>query len=96
MGVAASYDNAERYGAGLRQLDAYAQQQIGLVPTARRRVLTSHDAFSYFGAAYGVTSLSPVDLSTEGEALARGVAAMVRQFKAGRVRTHYFQDNSTS
>ena len=72
MGVAASYDNAERYGAGLRQLDAYAQQQIGLVPTARRRVLTSHDAFSYFGAAYGVTSLSPVDLSTEGEALARG------------------------
>ncbi len=92
---AASYQaNGARYGDELRQLDAYARQQIASVPPARRKVLTSHDAFGYFGASYGVTFLSPVGLSTEGEASAKEVAALIRQIKAEKVRTYFFENSN--
>ncbi len=93
-GAAAYQANGARYGEELKQLDAYARQQIGSVPPAHRKVLTSHDAFGYFGAAYGVTFLSPVGLSTEGEASARGVAALIRQIKAEKVRAYFFENSN--
>lgn len=85
--------NGERYSAELQQLDTYARQQIAAIPQAKRKVLTSHEAFGYFGAAYGVTFLSPVGLSTESEASAQQVAALIRQIKSESVRT-YFLENS--
>jgi len=92
-GAPAYQANAARYTAELVALDAWVRQQVGTVPPGRRRVLMSHDAFGYFAAAYGITVLSPVGLSTEGEASARSVASLVRQIKAERVRT-YFLENS--
>ena len=92
-GAAAYQANGDRYAAELKQLDAYARQQVASVPPARRKVLTSHDAFGYFGASYGVAFLAPAGLSTESEASARSVAALIRQIKAEKVRT-YFLENS--
>ena len=89
---AADYrERGARYGAELQALDSYARQQVALVPSGRRKVLTSHDAFGYFGAAYGVTFLSPVGLSTESEASAKAVAALIRQVKAEHVRTYFLE-----
>lgn len=85
--------NGDRYAQQLRDLDSYARQQIASVPAARRKVLTSHDAFGYFGAAYGVTFLSPIGFSTESEASAQNVAKLIRQIKAEHVRA-YFLENS--
>ena len=85
--------NGGRYAQQLRDLDNYARQQVAAVPIARRKVLTSHDAFGYFGAAYGVTFLSPLGLSTESEASAQDVAKLIRQIKAEHVRA-YFLENS--
>jgi zinc/manganese transport system substrate-binding protein len=93
-GAAAYQANAARFGAEMQQLDAYARQQFAGIPPARRKVLTSHDAFGYFGAAYGVRFLSPVGLSTEGEASARGVAALIRQIKAEKVQTYFFENSN--
>ena len=89
---AADYrERGARYGAALQALDAYARQQVAAVPASRRKVLTSHDAFGYFGAAYGVTFLSPVGLSTESEASAKAVAALIRQVRAEKVRTYFLE-----
>ena len=85
--------NGARYAGELQQLDSDARQRIAAIPPPRRKVLTSHDAFGYFGAAYGVTFLFPSGLSTEGEASARAVAALIRQIKAEKVQT-YFLENS--
>jgi zinc/manganese transport system substrate-binding protein len=93
-GAGAFKANAARYGAELQQLDAYARQQIGTVPPAQRKVLTSHDAFGYFGASYGVAFISPVGLSTEAEASAKGVAALIRQIKAENVRAYFFENSN--
>jgi zinc/manganese transport system substrate-binding protein len=86
--------NGARYTQQLRDLDSYARQQIATVPPERRKVLTSHDAFGYFGAAYGVTFLSPLGFSTESEASARDVARLIRQIKEEHVRAYFFENSN--
>ena len=85
--------NAARYSAVLRDLDAYARKTIGAVPAERRKVLTSHDAFGYFGQEYGVTFLSPLGVSTETEASAAYIAKLIGQIRREKVRV-YFIENS--
>ncbi|MCY3795594.1 MAG: zinc ABC transporter substrate-binding protein, partial [Gammaproteobacteria bacterium] len=50
-------------------------------PGGRRKVITSHDAFQYFGRAYGIDFRAPVGLSTESEPSAGELAALVRQMR---------------
>lgn len=86
--------NGERYIHELQELDIYTRQQVASVPPARRKVLTSHDALSYFGAAYGVTFLAPLGISTESEASAQGVAKLIRQIKAEQVKAYFFENSN--
>jgi zinc/manganese transport system substrate-binding protein len=44
-------------------------------------VVTSHDAFQYFGRDYGLTFLAPQGLSTESEASAKDVARLIEQMR---------------
>ncbi|AKT30615.1 metal ABC transporter substrate-binding protein [Pseudomonas syringae pv. actinidiae] len=86
--------NGERYILELQQLDLYARDQIHSIPAANRKILTSHDAFGYFGDAYGVTFLSPLGLSTESEASAADVSKLIRQIKAEHVSAYFFENSS--
>lgn len=81
--------------ARLAALDAWVRAQIGTVPEARRVVLTSHDAFAYFGAAYGVRFLAPQGVSTQAEPSAQAVAALIRQVRAQNI-TAVFMENMTN
>jgi len=85
---------AEAYRATLAGLDGEIRAAIGAVPEARRKVLTAHDAFGYYGAAYGVTFLSPVGLSTEEQPSAKAVAALIRQMKRENIRTVFAENMS--
>jgi zinc/manganese transport system substrate-binding protein len=85
--------NGERYRAQLKALDSYAREQIKTIPAAQRKVLTSHDAFGYFGDAYGVTFLSPLGFSTESEASAADVGKLIRQIKAEHVSAYFFENS---
>ncbi|TWT98124.1 Periplasmic zinc-binding protein TroA precursor [Botrimarina colliarenosi] len=60
--------NATAYQAKLRELDAYARTAIATIPASARVLVTSHDAFNYFGRAYGLEVLGVQGLSTESEA----------------------------
>lgn len=84
----------EHYIQQLEQLDAYARAQIQAIPSDKRKVLTSHDAFGYFGDAYGVTFLSPLGFSTETEASASDVAKLIKQIKQEHVSTYFFENSS--
>lgn len=86
--------NAARYTAELQALDSYARDRLGAVPAQRRRILTSHDAFSYFAAAYGVTFLSPVGVSTDAGASAGAVARLITQIKAEGVKVYFFENSN--
>ncbi|MBM3540451.1 MAG: metal ABC transporter substrate-binding protein [Alphaproteobacteria bacterium] len=86
--------NAERYVAELAQLDTWVKTELGAIPAAKRKVITSHDAFAYFAEAYGVSFLSPVGVSTEKEPTAKDVAKLVRQVKNTGVKA-IFVENMT-
>lgn len=85
--------NGDRYIAQLQSLDAYARAKVQAVPAAQRKVLTSHDAFGYFGDAYGVTFMAPLGFSTEAEPSAADVARLITQIKAEHVSAYFFENS---
>lgn len=78
----------------LKKLDEWAKSEFANVSQEKRKVLTSHDAFGYFGREYHVTFIAPVGFSTEAEASASGVASLIKQIKEEKVKT-YFIENQT-
>ncbi|MBW1214021.1 metal ABC transporter substrate-binding protein [Pantoea allii] len=84
----------ENYIQQLQKLDSWAKTSFAAIPQQKRKVLTSHDAFGYFGQRYGVTFLAPVGFSTEAEASASDVASLITQLKQQHIKT-YFMENQT-
>jgi zinc/manganese transport system substrate-binding protein len=95
QGAAAYRAAASAYGAKIAAEDAWVRAELKDVPLGKRRIITSHDAFGYFGAAYGVTFLAPVGVSTEAEPSAAGVAKLITQMKAEGIKVVFFE-NMTS
>lgn len=60
--------NAAAYLAELESLDAYVREQAARVPEQQRVLITAHDAFGYFGDAYGFDVLGLQGISTASEA----------------------------
>ncbi|XLM19769.1 metal ABC transporter substrate-binding protein [Chromobacterium piscinae] len=85
---------ASEYAAKVQALDAWAKQQFAAVPAAKRKMLTSHDAFGYLGEHYQLQVLAIQGVSTEAEASAKGVAQLTRQVRNERVKA-VFMENMT-
>jgi zinc/manganese transport system substrate-binding protein len=73
--------NASSYVTELRQLDETIRADFAAIPKERRIVITSHDAFDYFGRAYDITFLPVQGVSTESEASAADLAALIQQIR---------------
>lgn len=93
-GKAAYEANAAAYLAKLDALDAEVKTAIAAIPADRRRIITSHDAFGYFGAAYGMEFIAPQGVSTEAEASAKDVAKIIRQIKAEKIPAVFMENIS--
>ena len=65
-------ERSQRYQEELRALDRQVREAIAAVPTAKRRVITTHDAFAYYGRAYGVAFLAPEGMNDRQRALGAG------------------------
>lgn len=86
--------NGDKMIADLMSTDVYAKQQIGAIPAAKRKLLTTHDAFGYFGRAYGVTFLAPQGISTESEASAADVGKIIKQIRREGVKAYFFENSN--
>jgi len=86
--------NGDGYSAELEELDRWVRAEIGAVPKPERKVITSHDAFGYFGTAYGVEFLAPEGLSTEAEATPLDLAKLIRQAKATGIKAIFLENMS--
>ncbi len=75
------HQNRATYGAEIEALDAEIHEIVAGLPADRRTVVTSHDAFQYFGRDYGLTFLAPQGLSTESEASAQDVARLIERIR---------------
>jgi zinc/manganese transport system substrate-binding protein len=86
--------NAEAYLGRLRALDGEIRAAMAAIPEGQRVLVTSHDAFSYLAAAYGVKVLAPQGMSTESEASAADVARLIEQIRAEGVRAVFVENVS--
>ena len=68
--------NAEAYIAELEELDEYVKTKAAQVPEDKRVLITAHDAFNYFGRAYGFQVKGLQGISTESEAGTADVQAL--------------------
>ena len=84
----------EDFAARIMELDAAIERQVATVPPANRQVITSHDAFGYYGARYGIRFQGVQGISTEAEPSARDIARLAAQIRRDRIRA-VFVENMT-
>jgi zinc/manganese transport system substrate-binding protein len=87
--------NAATYDTKLAETEAAVKEEIAAIPADKRVVITSHDAFGYFEHAYGLTFLAPEGISTEAEASAADVAALISQVREDKASA-IFVENITN
>lgn len=80
------------YLSELDSLDNWVQTQFAQIPAQKRKMITSHDAFGYLAATYGVQILSPMGVSTASEPSAGGVKKLIRQINKEKI-TAVFVEN---
>lgn len=85
---------ADAYLGQLQSMEAALRKRLAKLPREQRRVVTSHDAFGYFGDAYGVDFLSAQGMSTGSEASASAVARLIEQLRQQRVRALFVENIS--
>jgi zinc/manganese transport system substrate-binding protein len=84
--------NAAKYLDAIGKEEIAVKQALAALPEARRKIITSHDAFGYFGAAYGLEIIAPEGVSTESEASAQDVAKIIRQIKAEHIPAVFIEN----
>jgi zinc/manganese transport system substrate-binding protein len=86
--------NAAAYLTRLDRLDREVREAIAQIPEGRRKVISTHRAFGYFAAAYGIAFIAPLGVSTESEASARDIAAIITQVKTAKIPAIFLENIS--
>lgn len=85
--------NADKYITELRKLHEWIKTQISSIPQKSRVLVTAHDAFGYFGRAYGIEVMSIQGLSTESEASLREINKLVDTIVAREVKAVFVESS---
>ncbi|MCK1268291.1 zinc/manganese transport system substrate-binding protein [Bradyrhizobium sp. GM2.2] len=85
---------AKAYLEKLETLDREVRAAVAKIPQERRKVISTHDAFGYFAAEYGVQFIAPLGVSTETEPSARDIATIIGQIKAQKIPAVFLENIS--
>jgi manganese/zinc/iron transport system substrate-binding protein len=85
--------NAARHLAEIHRLTAYSERVLASVPPAARVLVTAHDAFNYFGRAYGFEVLGIQGISTESEAGLKQIEALVTTLVDRKVKAVFVESS---
>ena len=86
--------NAEAYRAKLDALDDEIRVWIASIPSERRKVISTHNAFGYFASTYGLEFVAPLGVSTESEPSARDIASIITQIKTQKIPAVFLENIS--
>lgn len=81
----AIHDRAEEYRRRLEALDFEVRRRLAAIPPERRVLVTAHDAFSYFGRAYGLEVLGLLGVSTAAETGTGDVQRLAEEIAGRRI-----------
>jgi zinc/manganese transport system substrate-binding protein len=84
------------YSERIDQLDQQIRGEFSRIPRAQRRVISAHDAFGYFAAAYGVDFLAPQGWNTDSEPSAAAIAKLIRQIRRDHVKAIFLENITNS
>lgn len=87
-------ERGNEYIAILNEMDADLRKDVQSIPAQDRKIITSHDAFGYFGAAYGIKFLAPAGLNTSAEPTAADVSKLIDQIRNEGVKTVFVENMS--
>jgi len=85
---------AKAYLDKLEALDREVRDAVAKIPPERRKVISTHDAFGYFAAEYGIQFIAPLGVSTETEPSARDIAGIIGQIKAQKIPAVFLENVS--
>ncbi|RTL51890.1 MAG: metal ABC transporter substrate-binding protein [Bradyrhizobiaceae bacterium] len=86
--------NAGSYLARLDALDREVRDMLARIPPDRRHVISTHDAFGYFAAAYGIAFIAPQGVSTDAEPSAGDIASIITQVKKQKIPAVFLENIS--
>jgi len=85
-------ERLQHYRAELLALDQRVRDALAVIAAPKRRVITTHDAFAYYGKAYGVTFLAPEGINAESEPSAKAVAELIRQIRREGIKALFLEN----
>ncbi len=85
--------NLEKYLQQLEQLDAYIRSRVQELPESSRVLVTAHDAFRYFGKAYGFTVKGLQGISTDAEAGTADVSHLADFIAEGKIKAIFVESS---
>lgn len=86
------YENRAAYVTELNALNAEITEMMAALSETQRSVVTSHDAFGYFARDFGLTFSAPQGLSTESEASAQDVAALIEKIREEEISAVFVEN----
>jgi zinc/manganese transport system substrate-binding protein len=95
-GKAIYEENAKKFIDGMTAMEANVKAAVDKMPPERRKIITTHDAFGYFGEAYGMELIAPEGVSTESEASAQDVAKIITQIKKEHIPAVFLENVTDS
>lgn len=84
--------NTQAYLAKLDGLDREVHEAVAKLPPDRRKVISTHNAFGYFAASYGIEFIAPLGVSTESEPSARDIAKIITQVRQAKIPAVFLEN----
>lgn len=84
--------NAAAYLAEIAEADAYARERLATIPAERRYLVSGHDAFNYFAAAYGMQAFAIEGISTADEASIQDLRELADLIASERIPVIFYEN----
>lgn len=84
--------NADTYIEKLNKLESKLRKKMEMVPLTQRKVITPHDAFGYLAQDFDLEFMAPQGISTESEASASDVAAIIKQIRRDNINAVFIEN----
>jgi len=84
--------NAQAYLQKLDKLEIKLHAHLDTIPLSQRVVITPHDAFGYFARDFKIEFIAPQGTSTESEASASDMAAIIKQIRKDKVGAVFMEN----